>query len=177
MCKIPRWVCGSWQAIGLVAAASSGFAFPLGGPSVLLEGDLGGSAPSQAAGPFSGPRFFSKSCLLKRGGGLRHGAGEQRRQKHWEGSERRVGKKIPDNVFNLTHSPESLKCIFPWTLNCLSWSNQSNRLFSPLKIAAACVLMCGKSVEILPSCVSVWEQPLWETLGAPSFLSEAANAR
>lgn len=44
--------------------------------------------------------------------------------------ERRRGKKIRDNVFNLIRSLESLKCILPWALKFLSWNNQSNRLFA-----------------------------------------------
>lgn len=98
---------------------------------ILLEGDIGESAPRQAAETLSSPSFLSKGCGaaegLIPGRGWDHAAQTDAAE---EAGERRRGKKIRDNVFNLIRSLESLKCILPWTLKFLSWNNQSNRLFA-----------------------------------------------
>lgn len=72
--------------------------------------------------------------------------------------ERRLGKKILDNVSNFIRSLESLKCILPWTLKFLSWNNQSNKIFPLNSRSGVWGIQNPKPVKILPPCVSGWEQ-------------------
>lgn len=116
---------------------------------ILTEGDLGESAPRQVVAS-SGPWFSSKE------GYLGHGTQLVQTRSSAEAGERRLGKKILDNAFNLIHSLESLKCILPWTLKFLSWNNQSNKIF-PLRKQWEHSLWCVQNprpVETLPPCVS-----------------------
>lgn len=90
---------------------------------ILLEGDLGGSAPRQAAKAPAGPSFSlarGQQRLCKGGDtgqGLRLLGAHRGLEK---AGERRQGKEIRDNVFNLIRSLESFKCILPWLLKFLS---------------------------------------------------------
>lgn len=68
--------------------------------------------------------------------------------------ERRRGKKIRDNVFNLICSLESLKCILPWTLN--SWAEIISPTGFLLKIVEAHFMMCSKAQACWNTALLCW---------------------